>query len=97
MGNYGANVEPAFDHDRHFVPGLVHLATVDALDGEHVEYDDVPIDGHFSFRDAEHGDSAAVAHVRKHVAEGGAVARHFEPDVESFLHAEFSLDLGQCG
>src|SRR5262245_42300424 len=97
MGNYGANVEPAFDHDRHLVPGLVHLATVDAFDGENVEYNHMPIDGHFAFGNAEHGDSATVAHVRKHVAEGRAVARHFQPDVESFLHAKVTLNFGQCG
>ena len=45
--------------------------------------------------DAEHGDLAAVAHVGEHVAKAGRVARHFQADVEAFLHAELFLRLGQ--
>src|SRR5579864_5950189 len=35
----GRNVEPAFEHDRHFVPGLIHFAAIDAFYGEHAEND----------------------------------------------------------
>ena len=45
-------------------------------------------------QDAEHGDLAAVAHVGEHVAEGVRVARHLQPDVEAFLHAQLLLRVG---
>ena len=46
-------------------------------------------------RDAEHGDPAAVGHVRDHVAERVRVAGHLEADVEALLHAELALDVGE--
>ena len=39
-----ADIEPALQHHSHFVPGLVHLAAVDALDRQHLENDLVPLD-----------------------------------------------------
>ena len=93
----GRNVEAGFEHHGHFVPRLIHLATIDAFDGEHVEDDLPPIDRHFFSRDAEHGDFGAVAHVGDHVAEGGGIARHFEADIETFLHAELFLRIGKSG
>ena len=68
-----AIVESALDHDGHLVPGLVHLATVDALDRQHVEDDRVPVDRDFLGGDAQHGDLAAVAHVVEHVAKGAGL------------------------
>src|SRR5438046_619914 len=43
------NVEAALEHDGHFVPGLVHFASVNAFDGEHRKNNCVPVDGHFLF------------------------------------------------
>src|SRR5205085_11911639 len=37
------DIEPGFQHDRHLVPRLVHLAPVNPLDRQHVEHDLVPI------------------------------------------------------
>ena len=98
MGDDAGDVEAALEHDGHLVPGLVHLAAVDAADGELVEDDLVPVDGDVFGRDAEHGDLCAVAHVGEHLAEGGGVAGHLEADVEAFLHVELLLDLlERCG
>src|SRR6185312_16998143 len=41
MRNHSADVQARLEHHRHFVPRLVHLAAVDALDVEHVEDDRV--------------------------------------------------------
>ena len=46
--------------------------------------------------DAEQGDLAAVAHVGEHIAEGGRVAGHLQPDVEALLHAQFLLRVGDA-
>src|SRR5712664_3711203 len=63
VGDHRAEIQAALDHDSHHVPGLVHLPTVNALDGEHIEDNQVPVDGHFLLGDAEQGDLAAVTHV----------------------------------
>ena len=84
-------------HDRHLVPGLVHLAAVDALDGEHVEDDGVPVDGHLFGGDAQHRDPGAVAHVGDHVAEGGGVAGHLQAHVEALGHSELLLHFRETG
>src|SRR5580704_3280014 len=93
VGDDAGDVETTLKHDRHLVPGLVHLAAVDAADGELVEDDLVPVDGDVFGGDAEHGDLCAVAHVCEHLAEGAGVAGHFEADVEAFVHLELLLDL----
>ena len=90
MRDDAADVEPALQHRRHLVPGLEHLAPVDALDHETLEDDLVPVDRDFAGRDAEHGDAAAMVHHAQHVAERRGVARHLEADVEAFLHAELA-------
>ena len=89
--DHRADVQARLEHDGHLVPGLVHLAAVDALDRDHVEDDGVPVDGDLAGGDAEHGDLAAVAHVGEHVAEGVGVAGHLQADVEAFLHAQLFL------
>src|SRR5260221_13522718 len=61
--DHGLDVEAAVEHHRHLVPGLVHLAAVDALDREHAEDDDVPVDGDLARGDSQHGDLGAVRHV----------------------------------
>ncbi len=93
VGDDGADVEAALEHDGHFIPGFVHLAAINAFDGEHGEDDGVPINGHFFFRDSEHGDFCAVAHIGQHVAEGGGITGHLEADVEAFGHGELFLDV----
>ena len=52
-GDDRRDVQAGLDHRRHHVPGLVHLAAVDALDREHVEDDPVPVDGDPLGRDAQ--------------------------------------------
>ncbi len=95
VGDDGVEVEAALEHDGHFVPGFVHFAAVDASNGDHIEDDCVPVDGHFAVgRDAEHGDFASVADVGEHFAEGCGRAGHFEADIEAFAHAELFLDFG---
>src|SRR5207249_4406030 len=42
VSNHGREIEAALNHDGHHVPGLVHLPSIDALDSEHVENDQVP-------------------------------------------------------
>src|SRR5579883_42644 len=90
-------IEPGLEHDGHFVPGFVHFAAVDALDGEHVEDHVTPVDGHLARGYAEHGDFGAVAHVFEHFAKRGRASRHLEADVESFLHTKLLLDLSERG
>ena len=46
-------------------------------------------------RDAQHGDLAAVAMLSIMSRKAGGVAGHFQPDVESLLHAELLLGLGE--
>src|SRR3712207_2396753 len=48
----GRDVESGLDHHRHGVPGLVHLAAVDALDRQHVEDDLIEVDRELLRRDA---------------------------------------------
>ncbi|SPF34488.1 hypothetical protein SBA4_150005 [Candidatus Sulfopaludibacter sp. SbA4] len=91
------DVQARLQHDRHLVPRLVHLTAVNALDGEHVEDHGAPVDGHLFGGNPQHGDAGAVAHVGNHVAEGGGAAGHFEPDVETFRHAQFFLHVPQPG
>src|ERR1017187_1282860 len=67
MRDDGADVESALQHHRHFVPRLVHLASINAFDREHREDHGVPVNGHFLFGNAEHRDFSAMAHVRDHV------------------------------
>src|SRR5581483_6297856 len=80
---------------RHLVPGLVHLAAVDALDREHVEDDRVEADRHLAGGDPEQRDPAAVGHVREHAPERVGVAGHLESDVEALRHPELALDVVQ--
>ena len=93
MCDDGFYVDTSVKEVGHLVPGLVHLAAVDAFDGDHVEDDGFPVDGELLAGDAEKGDVSAVKHVGKHVLEGGGDAGHFHADVKTFLHAELSLNV----
>ena len=95
VGNDGRDVEPALDHGRHLVPGVVHFAAVDAADREHVEDDLVPVDRGRGGHDPEERDPAAVGHVVDHVVQGPGVPGHLESDVEALLHPEFVLHVLQ--
>ena len=44
MGNDFLHIEPGLQHGEHLIPGLEHLAAIDALDGEGFEDHAVPID-----------------------------------------------------
>jgi len=94
VGDDGGDIETGLEHGGHLIPSFVHFTSVDALDGEAVEDDGVPIDRDARFWDAEEGNFPAVGHVGDEVVEGVFVAGHFERDVEAFGHAEFCLDVG---
>lgn len=93
MGYDGGDIDAGVEEVGHLVPGLVHLAAVDAFDGDHVKDDGLPVDGELFGRDAEEGDLSAVEHIGEHVLESDGHAGHFHPDVEAFLHAQFLLDV----
>src|SRR6188474_3894921 len=81
-------IEPALQHRRHLVPGLEHLAAVDALDDEALEDHLVPVDGGVARRNAEQRHAAAVMHGPQQIPESGWVTRHLESDVEALDHSE---------
>ncbi len=84
-----ADVETALNEGDHLVPGLEHLAAVDALQRQHLEDDLVPVDVEKSV-----GGMPRMAILPPlfmavdHVAEGRRRAGHFQPDVEALVHAD---------
>ena len=62
------HVEAALQHARHLVPGLEHLASIDAFQDQAFEDHVVPVDRHIPWRNAEDGDLAAMMHRAQHVA-----------------------------
>ena len=52
----GRDVQPGLEHDRHLVPGLVHLPAVDAAERQHLEHDGVDVQRDLLGRDAQDGD-----------------------------------------
>ena len=92
MRDHRTDIKPTLKHDRHFVPRLVHLATINAFDREHVEDDLVPIN-RYGFRwNAEHGNLPPVSHVVQHTSERIGVARHLHTHIEPFGHPKLFLD-----
>src|SRR6266566_4677357 len=83
------DVEPGLDERGHFVPGFIHLASVNSFNGELVEDDKVPIDGGPAGHDPEQRDFSTVKHVRQNVVERFWTTGHFERNIEAFLHLEF--------
>src|ERR1044072_5543559 len=71
VGDDRRKVKAALDEGDHLVPGLEHLAAIDALEIEHLEDHLVPVDLETGRRNAENGDLAAIVHLIDHVAEGG--------------------------
>src|SRR5215467_13162020 len=67
-------VEPALQHRDHLVPGLEHLAAIDALDLETLEDHLIPVDRHVGRRNAEERHLAAVIHVLEQLPEGRGYA-----------------------
>ena len=59
-------IEAALQHRDHLVPGLEHLASVDALDLESLENHLIPVDRGLRGRNAEQRDLAAVIHRFEH-------------------------------
>ena len=45
--------------------------------------------------DAEEGYAASVSHVINHGVERGWVSGHFETNIETFLHADLALHIGE--
>src|SRR5205823_3390511 len=80
-GDHRAEVETALQQDRHRVPGLEHLASVDALEGDHRGDDAGPVDGEVLGGQAEHGDLAAVGHVGDHRLQRLGATGHLQADV----------------
>ncbi|MCY1356045.1 hypothetical protein D9M69_424840 [compost metagenome] len=95
MGDDGRKIEPALHEGNHLVPGLEHLATVDALEVEHLEDHLVPVDLEAGRRNAEDGDLAAIVHLVDHVAEGRRRPRHFETDIKALGHADRLHHVGE--
>src|SRR5215468_6866613 len=60
--DHRADVDAGLGQHRHPVPGLEHLAAVDALDRDHVEHQVSPVDGELGGWQSEHRDLAAVRH-----------------------------------
>src|ERR1700733_14067114 len=59
-------IQARLEHHRHQIPGLVHLAAVDALNGDHIENDFAPIEGERRRGNPQHGDLAAMAQIIEH-------------------------------
>ena len=62
---------------------------------QHLEDHLVPVDLEAGRCDAEDGDLAAIVHRVDHVAEGGRRARHLQPNVEAFGHADVAHNVAQ--
>src|SRR5580700_7471216 len=95
MRDYRGNVETRLEHRCHEVPGLVHLTTIDALDGDTVEDHLAPIDAVRLRRNTEHGHLAPMTEVTQHVLKSHRVSRHFEANVEALFHAQLLLNFFQ--
>src|SRR5258706_878656 len=89
-------IESALQHRGHLVPGLEHLATVNAADLEALEDDLVPVDRHVRRRNAEQRNLAAVVHVLEHARERFRYAGHLEAAVEAVGHPEMGHDTAQA-
>ncbi len=81
---------------RHLVPGLVHLAPVDAVQREAFENDLVPVHAGALGQQSQQCDLAAVIHAIEHVAERARVAAHFQAHVEPF-HVQVGHDVLERG
>src|SRR5690606_14571268 len=74
VGDHGRHVEARLEQGDHLVPGLEHLAAVDALDRQALEDHVVPVDRDLAAGDAEERDLAPVDDRAHDVAEGAGGA-----------------------
>ena len=95
MRDHRRDVETRVDHHAHLVPGLVHLAAVDALQRQHVEDEGVEVELNGGRRDPEDGDAAAVRHLGDSRAKCIRASGHLEHHVETLAHAELLLYVGK--
>src|SRR6266566_4834839 len=95
MGDDRADVQAALQHHGHLVPGFIHLAAINSFYRQHREDHRVPVNGHFFFRYAQHGNFSAMAQVAQHVAESAGIAGHLQAHVKSFGHAELFLRVSE--
>ena len=84
------DVQPGLEHHRHLVPGLVHLAAVDALDREHVEDHRVPVDGQSSLGMPSMAILPPWHMLASMSRKRLGVARHLQAHVEALLHAQLA-------
>jgi len=87
---------PDSRHDGHLVPGLVHFASVDAFDGEHVEDDLLPVNRHLLRRECRASQSSPRGSYWP--AFGGMLLAF--PDIsrthiKAFFHAQMLLHFAQ--
>ena len=95
MSDHRTDIQTALQHHGHFVPRFVHFTAVDAMNRQHVENHDVPVDGDIFRRNPQHGNLAAVSHVGEHAAKGRRISGHLQANVKPFHHSEFSSDIFQ--
>src|ERR1035437_7386425 len=93
MGDHRLDINASFEQYAHLVPGLVHLASVNALNGQHVEDHGLPVDRELLSRDAKQRDTSAVEHIRQHLGKRRWDARHFKTNIKTLFHSEFFLDI----
>ena len=96
-GDGGAQPLERLRASSHGVPRVVHLAAVDALDGDHVRDDPAPVDRERVLGQTEHRHAPAVVEVGEHVRDGLRAAAHLQADVEALPHAELALGVGDAG
>src|SRR5688572_17768879 len=93
MCDHRRDIHTGFQQYAHLVPGLVHLAPIDAFDRYHVEDHSFPVDAELLAWDTEERDAAAVEHICEHVLKCRGHTRHLHPDVEALLHPQLFLDV----
>jgi hypothetical protein len=75
-------LQAALEHGLHLVPGLEDFPPIDPLDDEPLEDHLVPPYARGVGEDPQERDTPPVVHVLQHGLEGGAIAGHFQADVE---------------
>src|SRR5450759_1327609 len=88
VGDDRAHIEARLHHRGHLVPGLEHLASVDALQEQPLEDDLAPVNRDLLPENPEERDPAAVGHRVDHRLERDAHTAHLEADVEALGHPE---------
>ena len=68
MGDHRTDIQATLQHDGHLLPRFIHFTTVDSVDREYIEHNQIPVDGDIFRRNAEHCDFSAMRHVFQHVS-----------------------------